>query len=99
MPRRPDPDVPVRLVEVAAELLATEGGPGVTARRVAAGAGVSTQAVYTHFGGMDDLDDLWRPAHVVEPTDPSSHQQRRERWADALRRAGGWHADLSALEF
>ena len=51
------------------------------------------------FGGMDDLDDLWRPAHVVEPTDPSSHQQRRERWADALRRAGGWHADLSALEF
>ena len=51
------------------------------------------------FEGMDDLDALWRPAHVVEPTDPSSHERRRERWADALERAGGWHADLSALEF
>ena len=53
--------MPVRLVEVAAELLATEGRPAVTARRVAAGAGVSTQAVYTHFGGMDDLlAEIWR---------------------------------------
>jgi len=51
------------------------------------------------FDGMDDLDALWRPAHVVEPVDPSSHEQRRERWASALERAGGWHADLSALEF
>ena len=51
------------------------------------------------FDGMDDLDGLWRPAHVVEPVDPSSHEQRRERWANALERAGGWHADLSALEF
>ncbi|HUV17366.1 MAG TPA: FGGY family carbohydrate kinase [Ilumatobacteraceae bacterium] len=51
------------------------------------------------FDGMDDLDALWRPAHVVEPADPSSHGRRRERWADALERAGGWHPDLSALEF
>ena len=51
------------------------------------------------FDGMDDLDALWRPAHVVEPADPSSHERRRERWSDALERAGGWHADLSALEF
>ena len=51
------------------------------------------------FDSMDDLDALWRPAHVVEPADPSTHEQRRERWADALERAGGWHADLSALEF
>ena len=51
------------------------------------------------FGGIDDLDALWRPARVVEPADPSSHEQRRQRWADALERAGGWHADLSALEF
>jgi hypothetical protein len=48
---------------------------------------------------MDDLDSLWKPAHVVEPTDPATHAQRRERWADALERAAGWHADLSALEF
>ncbi len=51
------------------------------------------------FASMDDLDALWTPAHVVEPTDPSTHAQRRARWADALDRAGGWHADLSALEF
>ena len=51
------------------------------------------------FTDMDDLDALWNPAHVVEPGDPGSHGQRRERWADALERAGGWHADLSALEF
>ena len=51
------------------------------------------------FASLDDLDALWKPAHVVEPTDPSVHAQRRERWADALDRAGGWHADLSALEF
>jgi glycerol kinase len=51
------------------------------------------------FGSIDDLDSLWSPARVVEPTDPTTHSQRRERWADALSRAGGWHADLSALEF
>jgi glycerol kinase len=51
------------------------------------------------FSGLDDLDDLWRPAHVVEPTDAASHADRRERWTDALDRAGGWYADLSALEF
>ncbi len=49
---------------------------------------------------LDDLDALWRPARVVEPADPSSHEQRREHGgADALERAGGWHAELSALDF
>jgi len=51
------------------------------------------------FSSLDDLDQLWTPAHVVEPSDPSTHGERRERWADALDRAGGWHSDLSALEF
>ena len=51
------------------------------------------------FSGLDDLDALWKPAQVVEPIDPSTHARRRERWADAIDRAGGWHADLSALEF
>jgi glycerol kinase len=51
------------------------------------------------FTDFDDLDRLWSPARVVEPSDPTSHAERRERWADALDRAGGWHADLSALEF
>jgi glycerol kinase len=51
------------------------------------------------FSNMDELDGLWNPARVVEPRDPAAHRRARERWADALDRAGGWHADLSALEF
>jgi glycerol kinase len=51
------------------------------------------------FASVDDLDELWTPAHVVEPRDSATHEQRRARWADALGRAGNWHADLSALEF
>jgi AcrR family transcriptional regulator len=60
-PRQPDPRVRVHLVEAAARLLATEGRDAVTARRVAAAVGASTQAVYTHFGGMDELlAEIWR---------------------------------------
>jgi AcrR family transcriptional regulator len=54
-PRRPDPAVAVRLLEVAARLLAVEGPAAVSARRVASEAGASTMAVYTHFGSMDEL--------------------------------------------
>ncbi|HEY0803736.1 MAG TPA: TetR/AcrR family transcriptional regulator [Pseudonocardiaceae bacterium] len=54
-PRRVDPGLPIALVEAAARLLA-EGGPtALTTRRLAAAVGKSTMAVYTHFGGMDDL--------------------------------------------
>jgi AcrR family transcriptional regulator len=60
-PRRPDPNVRVHLVEAAARLLATEGRDAVTARRVAGAVGASTQAVYTHFEGMEDLlAEIWR---------------------------------------
>lgn len=54
-PRRPDPEVAQRLLEVAARLLADEGERGVSARRVATEAGASTMAVYTHFGSMERL--------------------------------------------
>jgi AcrR family transcriptional regulator len=54
-PRPPDPAVAVRLVEVTARLLAEEGEPAVSARRVATEAGASTMAVYTHYGSMDEL--------------------------------------------
>jgi AcrR family transcriptional regulator len=60
-PRQPDPRVRVQLVEAAAQLLATEGRDAVTARRVAGAVGASTQAVYTHFAGMDELlAEIWR---------------------------------------
>ena len=36
-------------------MLADEGRPAVTARRLATEAGTSTMAVYTHFGSMEEL--------------------------------------------
>jgi AcrR family transcriptional regulator len=54
-PRRADPQVPTALVEAAAKLLAEEGPVALSTRRLAAAVGTSTMAVYTHFGGMDDL--------------------------------------------
>lgn len=52
----PDPlDVRRRLLEEAARLLGEEGPAALTTRRLAAGAGTSTMAVYTHFGGMPAL--------------------------------------------
>jgi AcrR family transcriptional regulator len=43
------------LIETAALLLAEEGPAALSTRRLAAQVGTSTTAVYTHFGGMDDL--------------------------------------------
>lgn len=55
--RRTDPEARTRLLEAAARLLAEEGPAALTLRRVAAEAGASTMAVYTHFGSMPDLAD------------------------------------------
>lgn len=44
-----------RLLESAALLLDEAGPDALTARRLAAAAGTSTMAVYTHFGGMPAL--------------------------------------------
>src|SRR5882757_7300328 len=54
-PRRADPRTQTVLVETAAKLLAEEGPAALSTRRLAAAVGKSTMAVYTHFGGMDDL--------------------------------------------
>lgn len=43
------------LLEAALRLLASDGPEGLRARRVASEVGVSTMAVYTHFGGMPQL--------------------------------------------
>ena len=70
MPRSPDPTVRARLVEVAADLLAT--GEDVSLRRVAAEAGTSTMAVYTYFDGMPGLWLAVREqafAHLAEQLD------------------------------
>lgn len=43
------------LIATAARLLAQEGANALTLRRVTSEAGTTTMAVYTHFGGMDEL--------------------------------------------
>ena len=48
------------------------------------------------WGGWDDVAATWSPRTVVEP---SGRPSRRDRWHEAVRRASGWHADLSALDF
>jgi AcrR family transcriptional regulator len=61
MPRTADPSVRLLLVDAAARLLAEQGRDAVTARRLATEVGASTQAVYTHFEGIDDLvAEVWR---------------------------------------
>jgi AcrR family transcriptional regulator len=54
-PRKVDPAARATLIEIAARLLAEEGPKTLSTRRIAAEAGSSTMAVYTHFGGMDGL--------------------------------------------
>ncbi len=51
----PTADVPQRLIEAAARLLADEGPAALSTRRLAAEVGTSTMAVYTHFGGLPEL--------------------------------------------
>jgi len=53
MARTKDPAVRVLLIERAAHMLRTR--EPITLRSLVAGTGVSTMAVYTHFGGMDGV--------------------------------------------
>ncbi|MEP1126333.1 MAG: TetR/AcrR family transcriptional regulator [Ilumatobacter sp.] len=53
MPRVADPDVRSRLIDAAMAALAAGEEPSL--RPLAAAAGTSTMAVYTHFGGMPGL--------------------------------------------
>jgi AcrR family transcriptional regulator len=61
VPRARNPDVARQLLDAAARLLSEEGEAAVTARRLSREIGASTMAVYTHFGGMDELLlQVWR---------------------------------------
>ena len=55
VPVRMPPDQRERMVAIATELLAQDGPEALQARAVADAAGVSTQALYTLFGGMPGL--------------------------------------------
>jgi len=55
LPRTPRDDVRHRLIEVAADLLATKGPAAVTTRSVAEAAGVQAPMIYRLFGDKDGL--------------------------------------------
>lgn len=73
-------DLPRRLVACATELMA--GPEEVTLRRVAAAAGTSTMAVYTHFGGMPGL---WRAVRQEGFTRLADRLAAVERTDDPVR--------------
>lgn len=54
-PKAADPALRMSLLEQAARLIAEHGVEGLTLRRLANEVGASTMAIYTHFGGMDEL--------------------------------------------
>jgi AcrR family transcriptional regulator len=89
-PKVADPAVRTALLESAARLIATEGPAGLTLRRLADEVGTSTMAVYTHFGGMQNLRQEVRRegfsrlrAHLaaVRPTADPLADLARQGWA------------------
>lgn len=74
-----------RPVEVSAELEATTLGAGYLAG-LAAGM----------WSGMDEVADAWAPRKIVEP---SGRDPQRDRWREAVGRAGRWYPDLSGISF
>ncbi|WP_406634596.1 TetR/AcrR family transcriptional regulator [Amycolatopsis sp. WGS_07] len=54
-PRQRDAALRESLLSTAAQVLAEEGGPALSTRRLARELGVSTTAVYTYFGSVEQL--------------------------------------------
>jgi glycerol kinase len=77
-------DATQRPVEVAPVLEATTLGAGFLA-------GMATGI----WGSWDELAETWSPRQVVEPVAGFD----RDRWRDAVGRAGHWYQDLSDLDF
>ena len=74
-----------RPIEVSPELEATTLGAGYLA-------GLATG----DWSGMDDIAAAWKPRVVVEPSD---RDPQRDRWREAVSRAGRWYPDLSGISF
>ena len=59
------------------------------------GAGFLAGLATGTWSGWDDIAATWAPRATVDP----AAEVDRERWAEAVDRAAGWHEDLSALDF
>lgn len=77
-------DASGRVVEVSPVVEATTVGAAF-----AAGLAIGV------WSGVDDVARTWEPAVTYEPGTPLD----RERWRDAVARAGTWYPELSALNF
>jgi AcrR family transcriptional regulator len=85
-PKRSPTPPRAALIEAAARLIGSEGIAALTLRRLASEVGTSTMAIYTRFGGMDELRRAVREEGYarlaarlarVEPTDdPVEHLVR-----------------------
>ena len=73
-----------RTVEISPVLEATTLGAAFLA-----GLAVET------WSSWDDIASAWNPIGAIEP----NGEAHRERWAAAIERASGWHADLSTFDF
>lgn len=63
------------------------------------GAGYLAGLAIGTWSGWDDIADAWSPSSVIEPGADDGTVITRERWAEAVDCARGWHEDLSALDF
>ncbi len=61
----------------------------------ALGAGFLAGLAVGVWGSWDDIAETWAPARTVEPGAATD----RDRWRDAVRRAGRWYEDLSGVDF
>jgi glycerol kinase len=59
------------------------------------GAGLLAGLATGTWSSWDEVADTWAPRVRVEPSGPTD----RGRWAEAVKRASGWHPELSALDF
>jgi AcrR family transcriptional regulator len=59
-PQRRDPALRELLIDVAAKILAEDGVAALTTRRLARETGRSTMVVYTHLGGMEEVQHAVR---------------------------------------
>jgi glycerol kinase len=74
-----------RPIEVSRELEATTLGAGYVA-----GLAIGT------WSDTDEVAATWSPRAIVEP---SGRPSQRDRWRQAVERAGQWYPDLSAIKF
>lgn len=96
-PRAADPAVRTALLETAARMIAAEGSAQLSLRRLAREVGTSTMAVYTHFGGMEELrHEVRREGFARLGTQLSAIALTDDPVADLIALGGAYYANAVA---